>query len=403
MRLGKKISNLEQLVCKNYRWIHATRISLAFLITFVVIRFFKLDGASYALITMLIVMGPQPYWGNVFSRALQRTGGTVLGALSGLVALYLEMHSFSLMLLWCAVMMFIAGYLTLGKHPYMALLIGATLAVVSCAPPNDMESALTRSGYVLAGSLLAMLYTSIYPQRAYTDLRIKFSESLGKINTLYSQYFSPRIPERPNLDDQLKNELDAVIKLRNYITPASNESNLKPQVFESLQTLHRNLLATMSLMIDAYWSSRESHLLIESEPALNGLHHLIPQALESLQNKLCEGISNNQISGELRQKTHDLHELVLKSLDGKITETPFYAYVWLSLEMLHAVGCAGFCRGRRGRHGAGGMQAEDGRQKGRWGQRTTERLGPRQKVCNYPFKRPGIARRLRYTVHSFVP
>ena len=325
MRLGKKISNLEQLVCKNYRWIHATRISLAFLITFVVIRFFKLDGASYALITMLIVMGPQPYWGNVFSRALQRTGGTVLGALSGLVALYLEMHSFSLMLLWCAVMMFIAGYLTLGKHPYMALLIGATLAVVSCAPPNDMESALTRSGYVLAGSLLAMLYTSIYPQRAYTDLRIKFSESLGKINTLYSQYFSPRIPERPNLDDQLKNELDAVIKLRNYITPASNESNLKPQVFESLQTLHRNLLATMSLMIDAYWSSRESHLLIESEPALNGLHQLIPQALESLQNKLCMGISNNQISGELRQKAHDLKELVLKSLDGKITETPFYA------------------------------------------------------------------------------
>ena len=334
MRLGKKISNLEQLVCKNYRWIHATRISLAFLITFVVIRFFKLDGASYALITMLIVMGPQPYWGNVFSRALQRTGGTVLGALSGLVALYLEMHSFSLMLLWCAVMMFIAGYLTLGKHPYMALLIGATLAVVSCAPPNDMESALTRSGYVLAGSLLAMLYTSIYPQRAYTDLRIKFSESLGKINTLYSQYFSPRIPERPNLDDQLKNELDAVIKLRNYITPASNESNLKPQVFESLQTLHRNLLATMSLMIDAYWSSRESHLLIESEPALNGLHQLIPQALESLQNKLCMGISNNQISGELREKAHDLKELVLKSLDGKITETPFYAYVWLSLEML---------------------------------------------------------------------
>ncbi|WP_321833644.1 FUSC family protein [Pseudomonas kulmbachensis] len=334
MQLGKKISNLERLACKYYRWIHATRISLAFLITFIVIRYFKLDGASYALITMLIVMGPQPYWGNVFSRALQRTGGTVLGALSGLVSLYLEMYSFPLMLLWCAVMMFVAGYLTLGKHPYMALLIGATLAVVSCAPPNDMESAITRSLYVLAGSLLAMLYTSIYPQRAYTDLRIKFSESLGKINSLYSAYFSPRVPERPELDDQLKDELDTIVKLRNYMVPASNESNLKPQVFGSLQTLHRNLLATMSLMIDAYWSSRESHLLIESEPSLNDLHNLIPQALESLQNKLCMGISNNQISGELRQKTQDLQELVLKSLEGKINETPFYAYVWLSLEML---------------------------------------------------------------------
>ena len=334
MQLGKKISNLEKLACKYNRWIHATRISLAFLITFVVIRYFKLDGASYALITMLIVMGPQPYWGNVSSRAVQRTGGTIIGALSGLVGLYLETYSFPLMLLWSAVLMFIAGYLTLGKHPYMALLIGATLAVVSCAPPNDMDSALTRSGYVLAGSLLAMLYTSIYPQRAYTDLRIKLSASLGKINELYSAYFSPRIAERPNLEDQLKDELDTIIKLRNYIAPASKETNLKPHVFEAVQTLHRNMLATMSLMIDAYWSSRESHLLIESEPALSDLHHLIPQALESLQNKLCLGISNNQISGELRQKTHDLHELVLKSLDGKITETPFYAYVWLSLEML---------------------------------------------------------------------
>ncbi|MES2869071.1 MAG: FUSC family protein [Pseudomonadota bacterium] len=334
MQLGKKISNLERLACKYNRWIHAARISLAFLTTFIAIRFFKLDGASYAMITMLIVMGPQPYWGNVFSRAIQRTGGTVIGALSGLVALYLEIFSFPLMLLWSAAVMFIAGYLTLGKRPYLALLIGATLAVVSCAPPNDMESAITRSVYVLAGSLLAMLYTSIYPQRAYTDLRIKFSASLGKLSSLYMQYFSPQVLERPNLDDQMKDELDAVIKLRNYIAAASNESNLKPEVFASLQTLHRNMFATMNLMIDAYWSSPQSHKLIESEPALSDLNRLIPQALESLQNKLCMGIADNQISGELRQKTHDLHDLVLKSIEGKLNETSFYAYVWLSLELL---------------------------------------------------------------------
>ena len=106
-------------------------------------------------------MGPQPYWGNVFSRALQRTGGTVIGALSGLIALFLEIYSFPAMLLWCAVVMFVAGYLTLGKHPYMALLIGSTLAVVSCSPPNDMESALLRSLYVLTGSVLAMLYSCL--------------------------------------------------------------------------------------------------------------------------------------------------------------------------------------------------------------------------------------------------
>ncbi|WP_202210846.1 FUSC family protein [Pseudomonas paraversuta] len=334
MQLGNKISKLERLLCKYSRWIHAARISLAFLTTFVAIRYFKLDGASYALITMLIVMGPQPYWGNVSSRAVQRTFGTVIGALSGLAGLYMELYSFPAMLAWSAVTMFIAGYLTLGKHPYMALLIGATLAVVSCAPPNDMESAITRSLYVLAGSVLAMLFTSIYPQRAYTDMRIKFSESLGKLSELYEAYFSPLVLERPNLDDKLKDELDTVVKLRNYVSAASNESNLKPEVFNSMQTLHRNLFTTMSLMIDAYWASHEGHKLIESEPALRDLNRLIPQALESLQDKLCNGVSDNQISGELRQKANDLKELVLKCIDGKVNETQFYAFVWLSLQML---------------------------------------------------------------------
>ncbi|NNG64241.1 FUSC family protein, partial [Pseudomonas fragi] len=98
MQLGNKISKLERLLCKYSRWIHAARISLAFLTTFVAIRYFKLDGASYALITMLIVMGPQPYWGNVSSRAVQRTFGTVIGALSGLAGLYMELYSFPAML-----------------------------------------------------------------------------------------------------------------------------------------------------------------------------------------------------------------------------------------------------------------------------------------------------------------
>ena len=334
MQLGKKISTLEQLACRYYRWIHATRISLAFLITFAGIRWFKLEDASWALITMLIVMGPLPYWGNVFSRAVQRTGGTVIGAVSGLVALYLEMYSFPAMLLWCAVVMFACGYLTLGKHPYMALLIGATLAVVSCSAPNDMDAAVLRSVYVMAGSILALIYTSIYPQRAYTDLRIKFSQSMGKLNDLYEAYFSPQVLERPNLDDTLKDELDAVVKLRSYIAAASNESHLKQDVFNGLQTLHRNVVSTLILMIDAYWSSRENHLLIKNEPALSDLHRLIPLALQSLQNKLVMGIGDNEISSQLRKSSHQLRELALKSINGKEIETPFYAYVWLSLEML---------------------------------------------------------------------
>lgn len=66
--------------------------------------------------------------------------------------------------------MFACGYLTLGKRPYMALLIGITLAVVIGAGTGDISIALWRSGDVIFGSLLALLFTSIYPQHAIESL-----------------------------------------------------------------------------------------------------------------------------------------------------------------------------------------------------------------------------------------
>lgn len=91
--------------------------------------------------------------------------GDGFGAASGLVALYLEVFSMPLMLVWCAVVMFVCGVLALGKRPYMGLLIGITLAVVCGAGPGDMNTALWRSGDVIIGSLLALLFTSIFTQK----------------------------------------------------------------------------------------------------------------------------------------------------------------------------------------------------------------------------------------------
>ncbi|MDI5349584.1 hypothetical protein MJL48_34325, partial [Salmonella enterica subsp. enterica serovar Kentucky] len=42
--------------------------------------------------------------------------------------------------------------------------IGITLAVVVGAPAGDMNTALWRGGDVILGSLLAMLFTGIWPQ-----------------------------------------------------------------------------------------------------------------------------------------------------------------------------------------------------------------------------------------------
>ena len=173
MRLDRKISSLELLTYRHYRIVHGVRIGLAFILTFLLIRLLAVPEGTWPLITLVVVMGPISFWGNVLQRALQRIAGTVFGAASGLIALYLELYSLPLMLAWCGVVMFVCGYLTLGKRPYMALLVGITLAVVCGAGAGDMHTALWRSGDVIFGSLLALLFTSIYPQRAYILWRMQ--------------------------------------------------------------------------------------------------------------------------------------------------------------------------------------------------------------------------------------
>ncbi|WP_183130084.1 FUSC family protein, partial [Serratia plymuthica] len=158
------------------------------------------------------VMGPISFWGNVLQRALQRIAGTVFGAVSGLIALYLELYSLSLMLAWCGVVMFFCGYLTLGKRPYMALLVGITLAVVCGAGAGDMHTALWRSGDVIFGSLLALLFSSIYPQRAYILWRMQLADCLQSAGKIYGAYLSPNMIERPRLEPQLKDLLSQVVR-----------------------------------------------------------------------------------------------------------------------------------------------------------------------------------------------
>ena len=159
MRADKSLKPFEIRLYRHYRVVHGVRIALAFVLTFLLVRLLNVPEGTWPLITLVVVMGPISFWGNVVPRAFQRIGGTILGSALGLVALKLELISLPLMVLWCAAAMFLCGWLALGKKPYQALLIGITLSVVVGAPPGDMHTALWRSGDVIFGSLLAMLFT----------------------------------------------------------------------------------------------------------------------------------------------------------------------------------------------------------------------------------------------------
>src|SRR5476651_333034 len=335
MRLDKKISPLDNVIYSHYRVTHALRVALAFIITFLIVRLTDIPEGTWPLITLVVVIGPISFWGNVLERVAERIAGTVFGAASGLIALWLELYSLPLMLVWCAIVMFVSGYLTLGKRPYMALLIGITLAVVCGAGPGDMEMALWRSGDVIFGSLVALWFASIYPQRAFIHWRMQMADYLMSLNKIYSAWLSPNLLDRPHLDRKLKGAMSQMVKMRSLFAPSSKETRVPREAFDAIQTLSRNLLCTLELLADAYWSSRESHFLMLNARTLRSAQLLMLDTLEKLSLMLLNGTKGDEaaLNHQLTESVAELKALMQEMNASQHLEAPIYGYVWLSMQV----------------------------------------------------------------------
>ncbi|MER1978781.1 MULTISPECIES: FUSC family protein [Pseudocitrobacter] len=335
MRPDKSLSPFEIRLYRNYRAVHGIRIALAFVLAFLIVRIFDIPEGSWPLITLVVIMGPISFWGNVVPRAFQRIGGTILGSALGLIALKLELISLPLMLMWCAGAMFLCGWLTLGKRPYQALLIGITLGVVVGAPPGDLHTALWRSGDVIFGSLLAMLFTGVWPQRAFIHWRIQMATFVTQFNRLYQAGFSPNLVERPHLEKHLQTVLNDVVKIRGLITPASKETHIQKSVFEGIQTVSRNLVCMLELQINAHWASRESHFLMLNAHTLRETQQMTQQTLLTIAHALYEGnpqpVKAN--TEKLNEIVDELRQLLTEHKSTHLVETPIHGYVWLSMEL----------------------------------------------------------------------
>jgi hypothetical protein len=102
VRPDKSLSPFEIRLYRHYRVVHGVRIALAFILTFLLVRLLNVPEGTWPLITLVVIMGPISFWGNVVPRAFERIGGTICGSALGLVALKLELISLPLMVIWCA-------------------------------------------------------------------------------------------------------------------------------------------------------------------------------------------------------------------------------------------------------------------------------------------------------------
>ncbi|CAD5360587.1 membrane protein [Enterobacter hormaechei] len=334
-KCNRSISSTERKIYKNYRKIHGVRVSISFVVTFLLIRLLKLPDHSWPLITIIVVMGPVSYMGNVLPRAIERIAGTLTGAVFGIIALHLEIYSLTLMLLWCGIAAFICGYLALSKYPYAALLIGVTLAVVGSAPAGDIQTALWRSTNIIIGCFLAIVFTSIYPQRAFINWRIQLSDFLKEFSKISTIGMSHNLIEQPILENMQKRTLNNVVKIRSLITPISKETNIKKEILEEIQCVTRDILTIQKLQINAYWASRGSRFLILNSQTLAEMHRATIKTLNDLSIALSMGnpssisIDNKRL-GEI---TTELHSLMHSKNFEQVKESTIYGYVWLSVQL----------------------------------------------------------------------
>jgi uncharacterized membrane protein YccC len=231
--------------------------------------------------------------------------------------------------------MFLCGWLALGKKPYQSLLIGITLAVVIGAPTGDMNTALWRSGDVILGSLLAMLFTGIWPQRAFLHWRIQMANYVTAFNRVYQAGFSPNLVERPRLEKHLQTILNDVVKMRGLITPASKETHIQKSIFEAIQTVSRNLVCMLELQINAHWASRASHFVMLNARTLKETQQMTQQTLLTIAHALYEGNPQPVLANteKLNEIVAELRQLINEHQSKNVAETPIHGYVWLSMEL----------------------------------------------------------------------
>lgn len=250
--IKKPISKLENLFYKKYRFVHSIRIAISFITSLTLIKIINIQNNSWPLITLIVIIGPISFLGNVFIKSIQRIIGTILGTISGLITLKLELISNTAMILWVITIVSVCGYLTLGKMSYIALLINITMAIICNINPENWKIAIWRCIDIIIGTMLAILFSILWPQRAYIYWRIKLSEILSEISKLYKLFFLKNKIKNNNLNKNLEKIYNKIINMRSLLQPIYKEIKISKKKLENIQKINKNIIFIIELQMNIW-------------------------------------------------------------------------------------------------------------------------------------------------------
>ena len=188
------------------RLIHAVRLGMAVLFATAVARAFHLKHGEWIGMTVFVVLGMLQFQGAIYSKAVERMLGTVIGLGAGLAVLWLNQHYFH------------------GGLPFY-LTVGAASAAAGWAAEG-------KNGYIpmLAGLTMCML--------------------IGDNGT---EWLDSRRMTRERLEQNMikMRQINArMVKSRSHLSATSGESHISPAMMEAMQHAHRKIVNSTELLLN---------------------------------------------------------------------------------------------------------------------------------------------------------
>ncbi|MFT6928061.1 MAG: uncharacterized membrane protein YgaE (UPF0421/DUF939 family) [Psychromonas sp.] len=333
----------DRFIVQHQHMLHIARVVIACTIALVIIRVFNFPHSNWALITIIVIMGPISYLGSVLTKANQRLGGTIIGAGLGLAlfllpAGYMMLHDFLLLLILAMSM-----YAVKGKYSYAAVLVALTLFLVAGGGSGDIAVAEWRAINVIWGSLLSIICSRLFfPSRALIHFQLLVTEFL-QLSSDYYLMHNKYLHSNVQLNDHSIKFLSInLAKQRALMVHIYKEWKGDDQEITDIVVMERRVLSVLETLINRDWHSQNAIQTIKENPQLI---KATGQLFDRI-NKLSMQVDNGEVEQLL---TNDIRLLAItyetfSSLDNSenMNNFNFFGYLWLNHELAHHISSISF-------------------------------------------------------------
>ena len=238
------------------RLIHAVRLGLAVLFSTLLAKLLHLQHGEWIGMTVFVVLGMLQFQGAIYSKAVERMLGTVIGLGAGLTLLWLNQHYFHggiLFYLAVGTASAAAGWAAVGKNGYVPMLAGLTMCMLIGDNSNNwLDSGLMRAMNVLIGAAIAIVSAKLLPLRSTLMWRFMLADNLTECGKMIAEISNGRRMTRERLEENMAKmrQINArMVKSRSHLAATSGESHISPAMMEAMQHAHRKIVNTTELLL----------------------------------------------------------------------------------------------------------------------------------------------------------